>query len=61
MDKVNYQDEVRSILQDPSVSFWLKGALESALRRDPLDAYYEAEALTRILKAKMDATLANSR
>jgi hypothetical protein len=37
------------VFEDPSSSFWLKDALRSALRRDPVDAANDSEALARVL------------
>ena len=37
------------LLRDPSTSFWLRNALNSALSRDPVDAANDAEILARVL------------
>jgi len=37
------------ILVDPAASFWLKSAIRSALRRDPIDAANDAEMLTKLI------------
>ena len=37
------------ILADPAASFWLKSAIRSALRRDPIDAANDAEMLTKLI------------
>ena len=34
-------------------SSWLKEALQTALTRDPLDAYYDAKLLAAILKDRL--------
>jgi hypothetical protein len=44
-----------SIQLDPCASFWLKHALETALRRDPCDALADAEALVEALRAERAA------
>jgi len=49
-------DEIRHILQDGSVSFWLREALKKALDRDPVDAANDAGLLAIILD-KRAATL----
>lgn len=37
------------LLADPSISYWFKSALRSALTRDPVDALLDAELLVRVL------------
>lgn len=37
------------ILADPCASFWLKNALQSAMRRDPVDASNDAHVLAELL------------
>lgn len=41
--------KVAMVLADPAVSYWLKDALRRALRRDPVDAYYDAKLLVELL------------
>jgi hypothetical protein len=48
-----------TILQDPAASYWLKGALEKALTRDPVNALGDAEILVEVLKAKLETLLAS--
>ena len=48
---------IQALLDDPSTSFWLKDALVAALRRDPIQAVNEAEALVAILNARADAII----
>jgi hypothetical protein len=38
------------LLKDPSVSFWLKAAIQRNLERDPIDALADAELLVKVLK-----------
>lgn len=40
---------IEGVLADPAASFWLKNALRSALRRDPVDAANDAEVLAKLL------------
>ena len=40
---------IEEILRDPTASSWLKYALCSALRRDPVDAANDAEILAQLL------------
>lgn len=49
--------DVDEILASPSVSFWLKDALRSALQRDPVDAANDAELLASILAKRSAAAL----
>ena len=49
--------EVSDILQDPSASDWLKGALRTALERDPVDALNDALALAGVLEEKLRTAL----
>lgn len=46
------------VLADPSVSYWLKGAIKSAITRDPVDALNDAKLLVRVLKAEAAASRA---
>ena len=41
--------EIRVLLQDPSISYWLRDALTSALDRDPVDAAADAGLLSSVL------------
>jgi hypothetical protein len=41
-------------LQNPAASFWLKKAIEALDKRDPVDAWADAETLQRIMRAKLD-------
>ena len=45
------------ILDDPSASDWLKGALRSALERDPVDALNDALVLAATLEERLRAAL----
>jgi len=49
---------VESIILDPSSSYWIKDALDSALARDPVDAANDAEVLAAVLKDECDRKLA---
>lgn len=46
-----------AILNDPTASTWLKDALRSALRRDPVDAANDAAYLARFLDARCNEIL----
>lgn len=43
---------IEVVLVDPSVRFWLKDALRSALSRDPIDAASDAMLLANVLDAR---------
>jgi hypothetical protein len=57
MSSVPAAVEVSDILQDPSASDWLKGALRTALERDPVDALNDALALAGALEEKLRIAL----
>jgi len=40
---------LKEILADPSVSYWLKDALQTAYERDPIDALHDARRLLKLL------------
>lgn len=48
---------IRALLNDPMVSYWLKQALEGALRRDPVYAANDAEVLAGLLMERADQDL----
>jgi hypothetical protein len=49
--------EGEEILDDPSASDWLKGALRSALERDPVDALNDALVLAGALETRLRVVL----
>lgn len=52
---------IDDVFADPAISFWLKGSLNSALARDPVDAARDAALLSRLLDQHAAAVLsANS-
>lgn len=48
--------DVFQFLGNPSVSYWLRNALISALARDPVDAANDAETLAELLRKHADDT-----
>ena len=48
---------VKGVLTDASSFDWLKDALQTALRRDPVDALNDALALAAALEAHLRAAL----
>lgn len=53
--------ELAELRNHPGTSHWLLDALDTALRRDPLDAAGDAEALASLLSRRADALLASHR
>ena len=47
------QTEEQQVLASPCSSYWLKDAIKTLSQRDLVDAYYDAEALYRIIRARM--------
>ncbi|SJM95978.1 hypothetical protein [Crenothrix polyspora] len=47
--RVNLCEEIRN---DAAASYWLKAALDSALKRDPVDAVTDAEVLVMALRER---------
>ena len=48
---------VEAILADEASSMWIRSALESALARDPADAFNDALALAAALEARLRRAL----
>ena len=48
---------IDEVLVDPAASTWLKTALRSALRRDPIDAAHDSATLAQLLGQRCDAIL----
>ena len=44
---------IAEVLADPAASRWLKGALSSAIDRDPVDAERDALELARLLSVRL--------
>jgi hypothetical protein len=40
---------LKEILADPTISFWLKDAIKTAYERDPVDALLDARWLLKML------------
>ena len=49
--------QAQQVLEDASTSYWLKGSLQSALQRDPVDALNDALLLASILDAQLRVAL----
>lgn len=50
-------EKIQELLQDPSISYWLRESLLSALKRDPVDAANDAELLYLILNKRVAGLL----
>jgi hypothetical protein len=46
-----------AMLVDSSASYWIKDSLRSALERDPVDAFNDAETLVNALRENLDKAL----
>ena len=55
--KSDWRVQAEEIAGSRGASFWIKGALAGALKRDPVDAANDAAWLAFILKARCDAIL----
>lgn len=56
-DKMNFNTEIKALLESPDTSEWLKNALTSALSRDSVDAANDAEKLLSVLDLRATAVL----
>ncbi|GAB5098064.1 hypothetical protein [Caballeronia sp. HLA56] len=52
--------DIQAALSSPSISYWLRDALLSALRRDCVDAARDAQILATWLDRRCDAILRRS-
>lgn len=52
-------EAIKRVLNDPTASNWLKGALYGALERDPIDAANDAELLARLLRERAEEVLSD--
>jgi DNA-directed RNA polymerase subunit RPC12/RpoP len=50
----SYMTKRDAVLKDPAASFWLKTAISALERRDPVDAFNDAEALRKIAFVRME-------
>jgi hypothetical protein len=60
VNNVTSDDEISAITSDPSSSHWLRDALASALKRDPVDAAHDAARLSAVLEHRASDVLAAS-
>jgi hypothetical protein len=50
----------QEILSDPACSHWLRNALATALKRDPVDAANDADVLANVLDANCRQVVSRS-
>jgi hypothetical protein len=50
---MNTLPTIPELLADPCTSYWLKGALQSALNRDLCDAVNDVETLAAVLRTRL--------
>lgn len=53
---MTYLERKAELLADPSVTYWLKGALRAQDERDPVDSLNDALHLSAMMKLKCDDT-----
>lgn len=58
---VTVEARIDAVLLDPAASYWLKAALASLRRRDPVDASADARLLDQLINARCAALLADGR
>lgn len=51
---LKYSEEKKLLMDQPSVSFWLKAAIKHMDDRDPLDAWIDADMLAKLMKKKLE-------
>ena len=61
---MSVQTTINELMRDPTVSIWLKAALETTGIRDPVDALADVELLheicaTRVIEAEAEDLLLN--
>lgn len=61
MQNVLNDADIRSMLNDPSLSSWFLNAMNTALDRDPVDAANDAEMLSLVLERRAASCLAASK
>jgi hypothetical protein len=57
---MNTLPTIPEVLANPCTSYWLRDAIRSAVRRDPVDALNDAEFLADLLTARLDALVEHS-
>ena len=51
---MDWKKEFDRVTADPATRFWVKEILNQALRKDPVDAYFDIALVAVILKARMN-------
>ena len=49
MPVISLNMNLKEILADPGISYWLKDAIKTAYERDPIDAMHDARRLLKML------------
>lgn len=49
--------QLAALMDDPAVSYWLKGAVRALMERDPVDAANDADVLAKIMGERVTALL----
>lgn len=57
----NIETCLREIVTDPAVSDWVREAISELLQHDPVDAFYEANLVARLMCARMDKMLGKTK
>lgn len=52
-NKMNYQKQLNSMLNDPSVHNWVKHIAQDLQKHDPVDALKDCELLVSMCKARL--------
>lgn len=50
-------ERIEKVMDSPAASYWLKSALEDALKRDPVDSLNDAEYLVDLLSERFNLIL----
>lgn len=49
-----FNQQLAAIKIDPASSYWIKGAVDALLRRDPVDALCDVQALLALCQARVE-------
>ncbi len=51
---MTFNQQIKALLDDPSVSVWLKSAVRALIERDPLDAIKDTELLHHLMDLRLN-------
>lgn len=57
MTNATADDKIVEFIKDPCIHDWTKDAMEIALSKDPVDAYYGLKVVVDLLKLRMTENL----